>query len=437
MTRLQKYRRFVFALLLCSLAGLGICSYLFLKDQVPDHILVEEGTEVPLLMRFPYNSIIEEEAVEVGSRGSSDIPEGKLNLYRGSSVSENAQGNGLLGGGRNSSEQQLAIQCSLFGVIPLKTVEVEAVQRQSLYAGGTPVGIYIQTEGVLVIGTGEVDGLDGQTYQPAEHIVKSGDYIIEVNGQALSSKEELVECIQSSGGKEIHLEILRDGTLTDLAVTPVQTGAKEYKAGIWVRNDAQGVGTLTYVDEEGNFGALGHGISDVDTSTLLSLKEGSLYEADVIAVKKGESGTPGELTGVIHYRDNAILGDITSNTIAGIYGKASGSSLMEGAREYEIGYKQEVEAGPATILCTVDGEATEYEIKIESIDLNKKEVNKGMVVRVTDEELLDKTGGIVQGMSGSPIIQNGRIVGAVTHVFVNDPTKGYGIFIENMLEAAE
>ena len=172
----------------------------------------------------------------------------------------------------------------------------------------------------------------------------------------------------------------------------------------------------------------------MDTSTLLSLKEGKLYEADVVSVTKGQKGEPGELAGVIHYRDSCVLGTITENLSTGIYGTVQSSSLTEETNAYEIAYKQEVKKGPANVLCTVDGKVAEYEIEIESVEMNKKEINKGMVIRVTDQELLEKTGGIVQGMSGSPIIQNGRIVGAVTHVFVNDPTKGYGIFIENMLE---
>ena len=410
--RLHKYRRLVRTLFLLSLTGLLVCSYFYLRDQIPDHIFVDEGQDVPVLFHSPYNTFIEEETVEADSQNVSDIPRDNLHL----------------------SGHTRTVQYSILGVLPLKTVEVETSKRQVINAGGSPVGIYIKTNGILVIGTGQVSGLDGQTYEPAEHIIKTGDYIIGANGQVLENKEELVECINASGGREMNLEVVRDGNMLQLAVTPIQTQALEYKAGIWVRNDAQGVGTLTYTDENGNFGALGHGISDVDTSTLLSLKEGKLYEADVVSVTKGQKGEPGELAGVIHYRDSCVLGTITENLSTGIYGTVQSSSLTEETNAYEIAYKQEVEKGPATVLCSVDGKVTEYEIEIESVEMNKKEINKGMVIRVTDQELLEKTGGIVQGMSGSPIIQNGRIVGAVTHVFVNDPTKGYGIFIENMLE---
>ena len=431
MTRFQKYRRLVLCLFLISLAGLGVCGYLFLRDQVPDHILVEEGDTSPSVFHYPYSSFIEEETVEAGSRGNSDIPEGQLHMERpeGSFSSEND------GEKKENSDGKLAIQCSVFGVIPLKTVQVETVQRQKLYAGGTPVGIYIRTSGILVIGTGEVEGMDRQTYEPAEHIVKSGDYILEADGHPLENKEELVECIQNLEGRDLCLEVLRDGVPTELTVTPVQTADKSYKAGIWVRNDAQGVGTLTYVDESGNFGALGHGISDVDTSTLLSLKEGKLYEAEVVSVKKGQKGEPGELSGIIYYGDSSLLGSITENTVSGIFGTFTDNPPEIELRQYAVAYKQEVKTGPAQILCSVDGTVREYDVRIDSVEMNKKEMNKGMVIQVTDEELLEKTGGIVQGMSGSPIIQDGKLVGAVTHVLVNDPTRGYGIFIENMLDA--
>lgn len=419
MTQLQKYRRLVLGLLIAAMAGLAVCGYLYLRDQVPDYILAAEGEETPVIFHTPLQLLIEEEAVEADSQDASNIPGENLHMM--------ATGTG------QTSSGTCQIRCSLLGMIPLKTVQVESTERKSVYAGGFPVGIYLKTEGILVIGTGEVEGLDGQTYEPAEHIVQTGDYIVGADGKALEDKEELVECINASEGRELNLEVLREGSLLEVAVTPVQASDLGYKAGIWVRSDAQGVGTLTYVDKEGNFGALGHGISDVDTSTLLSMKEGTLYEADVLSVTKGEKGKPGELAGVIHYRDSSVLGTIEENRTTGIYGTAEELLNMERGELYEVAYKQEVEPGAATILCCVDGTVKEYEIEIESVDLNKKEVNKGMVIRVTDPELLEKTGGIVQGMSGSPVIQNGRLVGAVTHVFVQDSAKGYGIFAEDMI----
>lgn len=416
MTRLQKYRLLVLVLFLASLTGLLAGTYSYIKSQVPDVIFVEEGEEIPVIFREPFCSFIEEEAVEAGSSRASDIPRDNLHLSPAEAVQE-------------------TVECSLLGVIPLKTVEVERTSRPSVYVGGFPVGIYMKTKGILVIGTGELEGADGKTHEPAEHIVETGDYIIAANGVPLENKEELVECISSCKGNEIALEVLREGKCLDLSITPVKTSDQKYKAGIWVRSDAQGVGTLTYTDGKGGFGALGHGISDVDTGTLLKMQEGNLYEAEILSIKKGVKGKPGELTGIIHYQDKAILGSIRKNTGAGIYGTANEALCQECGEEYEIAYKQEIEKGPATLLCSVDGAIESYDIQVESIDMNKKEVNKGLVIRVTDPVLLEKTGGILQGMSGSPILQNGRIIGAVTHVFVQDSTKGYGIFIEEMLEA--
>ncbi|MDD3796164.1 MAG: SpoIVB peptidase [Lachnospiraceae bacterium] len=429
--RRLKYKIVVRVLFYISLLGLAAGSYCYLKDQIPDHILVEEGETVPALFHFPFNSIIEE-TVEAGSSQQTNIPAENLHMTK----SENGT---------------YQIRCSLLGMIPLKTVELQASDREIVYPGGVPVCIYIETEGILVIGTGRVKGADGQNYEPAEHIIQSGDYITGVEGKKISKKEELVECIHASQGKEVGLEVERAGENITLYIKPVKTEDGEYKAGIWVRNDAQGVGTLTYEKENGTFGALGHGISDVDTSTLLELKEGKLFDADIVSVTKGEKGIPGELAGVIHYSNGSLLGSIQANTPTGIFGvmlkngmnskkpatlggNAEQNSSADENGAYEIAYKQEVTEGPATLLCSLGSGVREYEIRIESVELNKKEVNKSMTIRVTDEELLEKTGGIVQGMSGSPILQNGRLVGAVTHVFVNDPTRGYGIFIENMLE---
>ena len=241
--------------------------------------------------------------------------------------------------------------------------------------------------------------------------------------------------VNESQGKEMTLDVLREGEKTTLAVAPVMTGPSEYKLGLWVRDNTQGIGTLTYVDENGNYGALGHGISDVDAGTLLSLSSGRLYHTDILSVVKGEKGSPGELSGVIHYQDDQILGTITKNTDMGIFGCLTCSlNQFTTKSPVEVGYKQEIETGPATVLTTVDGHTREYGIEITKINLSSQDVNKSMVIRVTDPELLEKTGGIVQGMSGSPILQNGRLIGAVTHVFIQDSTQGYAIFVENMLQ---
>ncbi len=307
-------------------------------------------------------------------------------------------------------------------------------ERKMVYVGGTPIGIYLETDGVYVVDTGAITARDGSSCCPSENIVQSGDYILAVDGEEVNTKEELIACISECGGQPLVLDVERQGEEISLKITPVLDLEGDYRAGIWVRNDTQGIGTLTWVDEEGYFGALGHGISDVDTADLLDIQTGTLYSADVISVVKGEAGTPGELSGIIHYSGNCQIGIIEENDENGIFGRVTGFSLaVESEVLTETAFKSEVEKGMATIRCTVDGTCREYEIEIKEVRANNGDVNKGMVIEVTDPELLALTGGIVQGMSGSPILQNGRLVGAVTHVFVNNPAKGYGIFIEDML----
>ena len=211
----------------------------------------------------------------------------------------------------------------------------------------------------------------------------------------------------------------------------------EYKLGIWIRDNAQGVGTMTYIDETGHFGALGHGINDVDTSTLMALQKGTLYHTEIIGITKGSNGSPGELTGFIEYDDRNILGIITENTTRGIFGVCSPKIAGEEQEALPVGLKQEIETGPAQIRCSIGGDIENYEVEITDINLGNDNINRGIVLQITDERLLSETGGIVQGMSGSPIIQNGKIIGAVTHVLVQDSTKGYGIFIERMLEKTD
>ncbi len=413
MTR-NKYRLAVLTAFLVSLACFIVFGYLALQRRIPDRIIVETGDEAPKLVSAPLDSLISEEVVQASAVQASNIPSGSL---------------------EKSTDGDYAIACSLFGVVPLKTVDVTEQNRVQLYPMGMPVGIYLKTEGVLVVGTAAIDGIDGSSYEPAKNIVQSGDYILRVDGKTVGTKEELAECISCCGGATLDLQVMRKSEVIDLAVTPVQTAENKYQAGIWVRNDTQGIGTMTYLDEDGSFGALGHGISDVDTSTLLTLKSGTLYKADILSIVKGAAGQPGELAGVIHYNDESVLGEITKNETNGIYGTVYSSAFFEDGQEtLPVAYKQEIHEGTATVICCLDGTRQEYEIEIEEINLNSGDVNKGMVIRITDPRLLELTGGIVQGMSGSPIIQNGRIVGAVTHVFVNDPTKGYGIFMENMLE---
>ena len=388
------------------LLGLGVW---MVDRELPDHLHVTEGKEQEQLSDLSFGSLVTGAVVPAGSQGESNIPAGEVK-----------------------------VECRLLGLIPIKEVEVSRVEETSVTPCGMPIGIYMQTDGILVVGTGVVNGMDGLDYEPALNKMQSGDYIVGVNGISVSTKEELVEAVNASKGKEVVIQMLRGGSLTSVKIAPVQTGTEEYKVGLWVRDDTQGIGTLTYVDDNGNFGALGHGISDVDTNTILAVREGTLYNADILSITKGERGAPGELCGVIHYQDDGELGAIKSNTETGIFGTLSG--FPQGFQKGEaipVGLKQEIQEGPAQLMCAVDGSVQTSDIESEKVSMGSGDVNKSMVIHVTDPKLLELTGGIVQGMSGSPIIQNGKFIGAVTHVFIQDATRGYGIFAETMLNGGE
>ena len=327
----------------------------------------------------------------------------------------------------------------LLGIIPLKKVEVAVVEEQKASALGIPVGIFIKTKGVMVVDVGSFRGMDGGLCRPAEDALKKGDYILKYNDIDIQSKKQFTEFVADNRGEMVTLLIERDGVVQEVDITPepMQDGA--YKMGIWIRDNAQGVGTLTIVDEDGNFGALGHGIADADTGLLMGLGHGSLYDTTIVGIRKSADGLPGELTGMIDYDDTNIIGEIVRNTEYGVFGQLDMEKVKELGIEIEyqeICLKQDIKLGKAQILSGTEGEAKLYDVNITAIHLEDDEYSKGLEIEVTDEDLIKLTGGIVQGMSGSPIIQNGKLVGAVTHVLVNDPTRGYGIFIENMLEAA-
>lgn len=399
MTRKQKYRSFTLMVLAAASIAAGIYAYYNMRDSIPDEIHYCSDDENPLQKLTDHPLVTYSEDMEVSGNGS----------YK--------------------------VEFKIANILPLKTVKVEKTERPTIYASGTSVGIYMETEGVLIVDSGEIQTKDGQMLKPAENIVKAGDYIEKINGQELHNKKELLDKVADSDGSSMVLSVIRQGEMVDLQVTPVMAEDGSYKLGIWVRDNVQGIGTLTYVTPEGKFGALGHGISDSDTGDLLKLGKGELYQAEILDVVKGSSGSPGELRGVIRYRNEDIMGNIEKNTKIGIYGSLDQETIDSlPLSSYELGMKQEVQEGPATILCSVDGNIKEYQANIRNIDLGQTDTNKCFEIEITDENLLNTTGGIVQGMSGSPIIQNGRIIGAVTHVFIADSTCGYGIFIENMLD---
>ncbi|MEF2879765.1 MAG: SpoIVB peptidase [Blautia sp.] len=396
MSEKRNYRLFLFGFLAVDFIGMGVLSIQEIQSRIPDTVYVRAGQQEGLTESLDIPLVTYPESIDVSERGSYQIP------------------------------------CSLLGMIPLKEVQVQTVEDKWVSVCGASVGLYMETQGVLVVDTGEITDVEGLVENPAENIVKPGDYILEVNGTPIGGKKELIEKIQTSQGEAMDLLVNREGEEIPLSLEPVMTPEQDYKLGIWVRDNTQGIGTLTYVDQEGKFGALGHGISDTDTGELLDVSQGELYQAQILSVLKGTKGVPGELSGYIEYEDSKKIGTIEKNTALGIFGQLfPTASLPE--KKVEIGYKQEVKEGKAQLMTQLDGEVKAYDIEITEINQNQADTNKAFEIRVTDPELLAKTGGIVQGMSGSPILQGEKLIGAVTHVFVQDSSKGYGIFIENML----
>ena len=323
---------------------------------------------------------------------------------------------------------------SLMGVIPLKEVAVTVTEEKTVMVCGTPFGVKLYTDGVLVVSLSDVTTAVGQVNPAAAAGVQVGDTILAVNGERITTSRQLSQHIAGCEGKKITLRLRRDGVAFDAAFTPVRAGdGSGYKAGMWVRDSAAGVGTLTFYDPAtGVFAGLGHPVCDVDTGQEMVLGSGEMVPARIFGVEKGRSGSPGELNGCF---EPGSLGNLTRNGQDGVYGVLT--THPTAAESLPVARRQQVKEGAAEIWTTVEGTTPKrYAVEIEQVRYSGLASTRNLVVRVTDPELLAKTGGIVQGMSGSPIIQDGKLVGAVTHVLVDDPTRGYGIFAESMLDTA-
>lgn len=389
-------------------------AYRLLLNMIPDQVFIEDGDLRELDFHMPVTFATEE--------AGEQIIDTSAYIQRTDTVAA------------DFIPSKINLTAKLFGIIPVKRVQADIVSEQSLYVSGEVVGIYVKTDGVMVIGSGSFKGKDNTTYEPARNVLKSGDYICKVDGETVSSKEALIEAVNRREGGHVVLSVRRNNELIDLYIQPRQAEDGYYKLGVWVRDDLAGIGTLTYVRGDGSYGALGHAITDIDTGLDIEIEEGKLYNSNVVGIVRGKAGSPGELSGVIRYDNRYCMGEILTNTQQGIFGQLfAGNNLEEHCRSYPIGYKQDIETAPAVVICDVDGVIREFKIDIVEVNYHTGKEHNSILFKVKDEELLELTGGIVQGMSGSPIIQNGRIIGAVTHVFVQDSTKGYGIFIENML----
>ncbi|MBQ8790279.1 MAG: SpoIVB peptidase [Ruminiclostridium sp.] len=338
----------------------------------------------------------------------------------------------LCGEVRKKSGDPDSADLKIMGWLPIKTVDVESIERVSLIPCGTPFGIKMLTDGVIITDFGDVKTAEGFIHSsPAETSgLRIGDVITKINGKTVSSASELSEIISDNNNDKIEIEYVRDEKTNNIFVNGVKDKNNKTTLGLWVRDSAAGIGTMTFYDNNTHFfGGLGHGICDADSGKLLPLQSGEIVPATINSVIKGEKNTPGELCGTLN--QTLRTGKIRNNTTSGIFGIADHTA--DNLTAVPIALKQEIKCGDAYILSTINGQTPQkFSINISSVNMNSTN-NKNMIIEITDKELIEATGGIVQGMSGSPIIQNGRLVGAVTHVFVSDPTKGYGIFIENMI----
>lgn len=332
------------------------------------------------------------------------------------------------------------LELKTFG-IKVKDIAVSVIPDTSVVPCGDPIGVKIYSEGILVVGKSPVESVNSESYEPYNKSkIEVGDTILKINNEDVDSILDLVTAVNANLGSMVEVEYRkRDNNVTYKdKIEPVKSlDDGKYKLGLWVRDGAMGVGTLTfYIPETKTYGALGHGISDVDVKEILSIEKGILNGASIISVSKGRKSFPGELRGILN--SDVILGEVSTNTKYGIYGKYDGSQILfKGRKEIEVASRNEIKIGSAKIICTVEGNVPkEYNIEIEKIYNSVSDTTKSMIIKVVDDYLIEKTGGIVQGMSGSPIIQNGKFIGAITHVFVNDPTRGFAIFGDIMIKEA-
>ena len=324
----------------------------------------------------------------------------------------------------------------LFG-IKVKEISVDILEEIEVVPLGGIIGMKLYTKGVLVVGMSEIYGEDNRIYKPYENAgIKEGDTIIKIDDEEIFSTEDLVHCINGSNGEEIKVTYLHNEKEVETNITPIQTEKNNYKIGLWVRDAAAGVGTSTFYDKKtGSIAMLGHGILDIDTEELIDISDGEITKTNIISIVKGKDGKTGRIQGIVEGQQT--IGEIQKNTYFGVYGKINNINELnvDSTKTVKVGTRDEIQTGQALILCTLDdGKVKEYEIEIEKIYLNNNTNNKSMLVRITDQELLEKTGGIVQGMSGSPIIQNGKLVGALTHVLVQNPKQGYAVFADIMIK---
>ena len=410
----QRIRRRLACLFAAAMALAALSPQLDALARLPEEMVLSAGT----VTRIPASSMV---------RADIDGASGAAAL----NTADSHTGEWALTAGETG---EAALTFRLLGLLPLRTVKVSVQPTRVLVPGGQSVGVALNTQGVVVVGSSDL----GRTPSPARLAgLKSGDVIRTVDGEAITSAKQL--SLKMSNGAPARLGVVRDGVAVECDITPVQDSRDgQYRLGAWVRDSTAGVGTLTFYDPvTGEIGALGHAITDVDTGVVMPVGEGELFANRVVAVTPSKEGAPGELTGDF-FTTPVSRGRVTRNARQGVFGTANApleSALYPGG--LPVADRSQTHTGAATLLTTVEGgDVGEYACEIVRLSDRASDDGRSMVVRVTDEALLARTGGIVQGMSGSPLIQDGRIIGAITHVMVNDPAMGYAIDIGSMLDAA-
>lgn len=390
-----------------------IYSYTLVITNLPDELVVFEGETIFMKTLLGLNIKLNDETIETSSNSSQS-----LTKQAGKST----------------------LEVSLFDSINIKNVNVDVLPKTTVIPVGNIAGVKLYTNGVLVVGMSEIEGYDNKKYKPYENKgIKEGDTIVKIDEKLINSTEDLIETVNNSQGRDIKVQYIHQEETKECSISPVKTSNSQYKLGLWVRDSAAGVGTVSFYEPTSKtFGALGHGITDIDTNELINIASGEFVTTRILNITKGESGNPGKIQGTVENQTN--IGKIYKNSKFGIYGKVDNLSSLniDMSKEMEVALREEIKTGKARILCSLDNQQPqEYEIEIEKINKENNYDNKSMQIKITDQKLLEKTGGIIQGMSGSPVIQNGKFVGAVTHVLVNDPTKGYAVFGDIMLKQSK
>jgi len=429
---LSKNKRRKITGILLSILIVVFCNTSYFKSIVyfPEEIKIIQGETRNLNLFFPFTLSVRSDSSNTLKINGLEISTEKISLNLSTPLVLQSDDIG-----------KINLQFSILGIVPFKKVVVNVLPKTVAMPGGHSIGVKLKSKGVIVVGFAPVIGKRGLRSNPAEKAgIQLGDTLLEINNIEIMNPEHLNELINNSKGKPLVVTIKRNNKIFKTIIKPnYDTREKSYQIGLWIRDIAAGVGTLSfYFPKKNSYGALGHIITDLDTGKPIEIKEGEIIKAQIAAIEKGARNKPGEKKGVF-VQEEKILGNIIRNTEYGIYGKLK-TPLRNPyyKKAIPVALISEVKEGPAEILTVLKGDTIQkYDVIIEKVYKQKNPKPKGLIIRITDKRLLKETGGIVQGMSGSPIIQNNKLVGAITHVFVNDPTRGYGVFMEWMIKIAQ